>query len=544
MNKALLKVSVWARKFGLELCPNKTVHMIFTNKTLREGQGQLSIDGKIIREVKSVKYLGVTLDTRLSWNKHIEDKISAGRKTIFLLRNTLGKTWGPTPEMIKWCYTAVIRPMVMYAVGIWGPYTSKANWAKLGSLQRLALNGMGHFRKGTPNEGLNVVTGVEPVDIFARQQNMLTFMRLGKHIASYDSWWEENPNHLRAAKLLLEQGGIDLQDVDLTTRCRVAKCFKVNKESYGHGTVPDQAPEGAGGALQIFTDGSRIEGKTGCGFTIETELGLRSFSYQGNDNSTVHQMEALAIEQAADWLAWTWNEDSKDENHCDIFVDNQAILRGLDGLYIRDHSTLAAKEALNMASESGHITLHWVKAHNGVVGNETADAAAKLGALNPQAQVVRTMTPKSHVKGQIKAFSLALWQQRWDTIPSCRQTKIFMPKINLKKSKAICSWDRATFSRTVRWITGHNFLRQHNQATRHPGSVGTATCRFCMTTAESSAHIINDCESFHRERGNIFQKYWLDPHSPEWPPNQLRSFLSLKPVTLLEEDEEQPDSDT
>jgi hypothetical protein len=238
MNKALLKVAIWARKFGLELCPNKTVHMIFTHKSKRDGQGQLLLEGRKIEEVKSVKYLGVTLDSRLNWNKHIENKINAGRKTVFMLSNTLGKTWGPTPDVIKWCYTAVIRPMVTYAMGIWGPYISKVNMGKLGSLQRLALNGMGHFRKGTPNEGINVIIGVEPVEIYARKQNMLTFMRLSKHIRSYDSWWESMPNHLRAAKLLLEQGQIDVDGVDLTTRCRLDMQFKVNKESYSHGTVP------------------------------------------------------------------------------------------------------------------------------------------------------------------------------------------------------------------------------------------------------------------------------------------------------------------
>jgi ribonuclease HI len=210
-------------------------------------------------------------------------------------------------------------------------------------------------------------------------------------------------------------------------------------------------------------------------------------------------------------------------------------------LYVKDQSTASAKEALNQASEAGQITLHWVKAHVGIHGNETADAAAKLGALNPQSQVLRTPVPKSYIKRQIRDYTLDLWQKNWNRMDSCRQTKVFMPSVNLARAKSLCSLDRPAFGGAVRWITGHNHLRYQNRNAQ-TGTQDTDTlCRFCRASEETSGHFITECDYFHKERGDIFKKYRLDPITPDWTPQQLRTFLSLRPVIALEESDDQPD---
>jgi hypothetical protein len=60
--KALNVVVKWAAKEGLNINPHKTAIVPFTNKRILEGLGPLIINGKELKMLDEVKYLGVTLD--------------------------------------------------------------------------------------------------------------------------------------------------------------------------------------------------------------------------------------------------------------------------------------------------------------------------------------------------------------------------------------------------------------------------------------------------------------------------------------------------
>ena len=120
MNIALQKCKEWAVEFGLDLSPSKTNYMLFTRKKAKTYKKQIPKEGirigsEEIERVTSVKYLGLTIEHTLSWSEHINNKCDQARKTIFRLRNFIGKTWGPSPEMVHYAYTSCIRPILSYA---------------------------------------------------------------------------------------------------------------------------------------------------------------------------------------------------------------------------------------------------------------------------------------------------------------------------------------------------------------------------------------------------------------------------------------------
>ena len=63
----------WAVEEGLNISPHKTAIVPFTNRRNTEGSGPLTLD--------RVQYLGVTLDSRLNWNQHLQ-KIINKAKTL------------------------------------------------------------------------------------------------------------------------------------------------------------------------------------------------------------------------------------------------------------------------------------------------------------------------------------------------------------------------------------------------------------------------------------------------------------------------------
>jgi hypothetical protein len=83
MRKALNLVAKWAGKEGLDISPHKTAIVPFTNQRILEGLGPLIINGKELKMLDEVTYLGVILDSKLNWNQHLQKII---RKHKPLLR--------------------------------------------------------------------------------------------------------------------------------------------------------------------------------------------------------------------------------------------------------------------------------------------------------------------------------------------------------------------------------------------------------------------------------------------------------------------------
>ena len=135
------------------------------------------------------------------------------------MRSSLGKTWGPSPELSKWVWTAVVRPALTYACFIWGGNLKPGQAKKLASLQRQALMLTGHLRKGTPTTGLNVVLDALPTDLFIAGEIAKTRIRL-RHRLPRD-WNGCGPGpygkfgHIRLSDFLIDQLNIpDLQTDD------------------------------------------------------------------------------------------------------------------------------------------------------------------------------------------------------------------------------------------------------------------------------------------------------------------------------------------
>ena len=73
LNNDLDTISQWARKWQVTFNPNKTETIQFSRKAKPSLKPNLLMDGTIIKEVKSHKHLGVTLQSDCTWTDHIND---------------------------------------------------------------------------------------------------------------------------------------------------------------------------------------------------------------------------------------------------------------------------------------------------------------------------------------------------------------------------------------------------------------------------------------------------------------------------------------
>ena len=74
---------------------------------------------EIFQEVSNAKYLGIQIDNKLDWNKHISTVAARGQsKLAFLNRNLKG-----CPKKLRdTAYISLIRPALEYSCSVWHPH--------------------------------------------------------------------------------------------------------------------------------------------------------------------------------------------------------------------------------------------------------------------------------------------------------------------------------------------------------------------------------------------------------------------------------------
>ena len=96
------------------------MHLPITNKT-KPSSHQYSLFGHPLSKVASHSYLGVKLDSKLSWAKHITEITSKSSKVLGMVKRTIGPC---KPEVKDTAYNMLVRPKLEYASPIWNPHKS------------------------------------------------------------------------------------------------------------------------------------------------------------------------------------------------------------------------------------------------------------------------------------------------------------------------------------------------------------------------------------------------------------------------------------
>ena len=114
LNDELENIHQWLLSNKLTLNVKKTEYMVIgTRQRLRNFSQDInvSIDGKVLKEVKTKKTLGVLVDKHLSWDKHIDNVSKKVSKGIGMLRRA--KQYVSTKTLEK-LYHALVQPHFDY----------------------------------------------------------------------------------------------------------------------------------------------------------------------------------------------------------------------------------------------------------------------------------------------------------------------------------------------------------------------------------------------------------------------------------------------
>jgi hypothetical protein len=84
----------------LSVNPDKTELVAFTRKRKLQGFFEPQFFGVTLNLSWSVKYLGVILDSRLTWREHVEVKVRKAHNLFWAYRRACGVGWGLRPKVV------------------------------------------------------------------------------------------------------------------------------------------------------------------------------------------------------------------------------------------------------------------------------------------------------------------------------------------------------------------------------------------------------------------------------------------------------------
>jgi len=90
-----------------------------------------TIHGEPLQQVSIIKYLGVTMDKRITWNEHTDRIVHKANK----VRDFLYRNFSCPIYVKKKCYETLVRPILEYTSIAWSPYYTK-NINKIEAVQR------------------------------------------------------------------------------------------------------------------------------------------------------------------------------------------------------------------------------------------------------------------------------------------------------------------------------------------------------------------------------------------------------------------------
>ena len=119
LNHELHMLSTWLKANKLPLNTDKTYYMIFHRARIKlpDTDYPIIMKNSSLSNIKNHKYLGVILDSKMSWIQHIayvKNKVAKGIGIMFKARSYLDRR-----SLIN-LYNAYIYPYLIYCVESWG----------------------------------------------------------------------------------------------------------------------------------------------------------------------------------------------------------------------------------------------------------------------------------------------------------------------------------------------------------------------------------------------------------------------------------------
>lgn len=158
---------------------DKSTAVLFTRRRRRPPDAMV-LQGNELPWLPEAKYLGVVLDSKLTWKSHIELMANRAKAALVSLYALINRRSKLDPLRKIRLYKAVIRPTMTYAASVWG-YAARSHVQKLQVVQNKVLRMAFDAPWFVSNETLHNDSQMVTIEEFIRVQASTEFARLETH---------------------------------------------------------------------------------------------------------------------------------------------------------------------------------------------------------------------------------------------------------------------------------------------------------------------------------------------------------------------------
>ena len=115
---SLIKVGAWCDLSGIKLNASKTKSLIVSrSRTMHPQSPALAIGGTVLKESDDLVILGVTFDSKMTFEKHIRSVSRAASQRLGILR----KSWHVFHDrlLLGRCFRGFVLPVLEYCSAVW-----------------------------------------------------------------------------------------------------------------------------------------------------------------------------------------------------------------------------------------------------------------------------------------------------------------------------------------------------------------------------------------------------------------------------------------
>ena len=183
------------------------------------------------------------------------------------MMSAVNKYWGPKPKLIRWIYTAIIRPRITYSAMTWGhSIQSFTKIRQLKQINRLASLMMSPTRKTTPTTALEIINDLIPLNLYITKISLAAYSRLAPKLDWRGQSLKNKTQigHIKYLEGIYETATQGQTDVDITYHQKqpLEQNYIVNIQNH-IGIRPPKLTQ-----INVFTDGSKTNDGTGAGLSL------------------------------------------------------------------------------------------------------------------------------------------------------------------------------------------------------------------------------------------------------------------------------------
>jgi len=171
LEEAFSRVIEWMSEHGLCLAVEKTEAVMFTNRKINNTMN-LNLAGHDIPSARSIRYLGVQLDSKLKFKEHaalVAERASKVTKQLSIILLNLGGASEPKRRLLA----GVVESILLYAAPFWVETAATKAICKLEAVHRRTLLRMVCGYRTASYTALAVIASTPPLHLLAEERRSI-----------------------------------------------------------------------------------------------------------------------------------------------------------------------------------------------------------------------------------------------------------------------------------------------------------------------------------------------------------------------------------